>query len=539
MRLERGMSIQVLEAPPRAVRRGLGRMVRSTPALLFGLFCAVYALTAAGRLDSADGGVIALTARTLLQQHTIALPANAPDVVAGVGGHGYSRYGLALSVVEIPFAVVGLILRHFTHQEHMVEWAISYTNVVLTALGATVFYLLLRRLGASERRSVALTLVYGFATLAWPYAKSDFYEPLQSLSLLAAAYATLRADAGGRLRWLAAAGAALGVCVLTKPAMGVVVPAFACYAASGGALERDWRWLTGSLRKPRWWRDALRGQLALLGPVAGAVVIALWLNVVRFGGPLDFGYDVGSSFTTPLYVGVFGLLFSVNTGLVFYATPVLLGVAGLPRFARVRPRETLLIGLLAAAMLLLYGGFRYWAGLAAFGPRFLVPLVPFLLLPAVEAFPGVGARPGEHPWAVALIAAVVAAGVAEQLLGVLVSFGAYSALTCLQSPCPASLDASQSELLYDLWLLRASLAYNLLGTPPHVVLHSYPFGAPPPGRPDWYTGLLDRMRYFWWAFLPRPRLWLALGVAGLGGAGAALLAVLAARVGLAGTRGLR
>lgn len=483
------------------------------PMLIFGMCCGVYAFTAAGRLDSADGGVVALTARQLLQHGTVRLPAGAPDVIPGVGGFGYSKYGIAQSLIEIPFAAIGLVLRHVTHNEHMVDFAISYTNTVITALVCVMFYLLLHALGASPRRSVALTLVYSFATLAWPYAKTDFNEPLQTLAMLTAAYTALRGRQTRQMRWIAVSGGALAVGILTKPALGVVVPAYALYVASGDVLDGEWR-LT-LLRKAGWWRNFARHQAEVWLPVAVAGAITLWLNVIKFGSPLNFGYDVTGGdhpFSGPVIVGAFGLLFSFNTGIIFYATPVLLSLFGLRRFIRTRPHETALITSLALVMLVLYGGYQYWAGLAAYGPRYLVPLIPFLLLPALDALPDVGRNPAAFRGALIVAGMFVALGVLEQLLGVMVSFGAYSSLTCTRFPCPASLDASQSELLYDVWLLPTSLAYNVLGQVPHVTLHAYPFGAPPPGRPDWQAALIDRMRYFWFVFLPHPRLELISGL---------------------------
>lgn len=495
------------------------RIFTSVPFLLFGFFASAYALTSAGRLDSADGVVVALTAQSLLLHHTVALPSATPDAVIGVGGYGYSIYGIAQSLVEIPFVAAGLLLRHLTHNEGMVEWAIAFTNALVTALGCVVFFLLARRLGASQRRGIALTLLYGLCTLAWPYAKTDFNEPLQTLSLLTAAYTALRAREPGQERWLWASGSALGLAVLTKSALLVTVPAFVVYVASAGLLGIEQRAMLRLLRKVFWWSGVLRRQARLLAPVMLAVVVTLWLNAVRFGSPLDNGYTRavnGASLIGPLpwglLTGAFGLLFSFNTGIIFYSTPVLLGFFGLRRFMRSHPPEALLIGVLAVALLVLDSAYRYWAGLAAYGPRYLVPLIPFLLLPAVDAFPGLWTRWRVEPWAVAIVALVALIGFFEQALGVLVSFSAYSVLTCLQTPCPATLDASQSEILYDIWLLPASLAYNLFGQPPHVVLGSYPFGAAPVGRAHWQDGLLYGMRYFWFVFLPHSKAFLALGL---------------------------
>jgi 4-amino-4-deoxy-L-arabinose transferase-like glycosyltransferase len=542
MKAENALMTHLAQPAPAAPQRRAPRLkLRSVPALLGGFFLAVYALTSAGQLDSADGVLIAATARRLVEFHTLVLPRTTPGVSFGVGGVGYSKYGIGQSIVEIPFVLLGHVLWFLTGNGNMVVWAISLTNSVVTALGCVVFYLIMRQLRASPRRAVALTLLYGLATLAWVYAKTDFTEPLQTLSLLLAVYGALRARESGRRTWLLACGVALGVLILTKAAEVVVVPAFTLYVLSinkelVGVAWRRWR-SSASARESL--LDTLACQAALLAPVAVACGLTLWLNAVRFGAPLNFGYDYKVDdvpFANPLYLGAFGLLFSFNSGLLFYATPVVLGVVGARRFTRQYPRELMLLAVSGLMILVIHAGWVHWAGLSDFGPRYLVPTIPLLLLPGVAACPGVWTRPREHKSALAAIAVVTLLGVAEQALGIIVCFRAYSELTCLISPCPASLNASQSELLYDVWLAPTSLAYNFLGHVPHIALSAYPFGAPPPGRPGWQGGLVASMKYFWFEYLPQPLPALAVGCLVCGGALAATLTTLNRLVGFVPVR---
>jgi 4-amino-4-deoxy-L-arabinose transferase-like glycosyltransferase len=511
--------------------------LNSVPFLLGCSFLCIYALTSAGQLDSADGTVVAATARQLVEHHTVALPPGTPEAMLGAGGFGYSKYGIGQSIVEIPFVLLGLLLRHLTGNAYMVDWTISLTNSVLTALGCVVFYLIARLLGASARRGVALTLLYGLSTLAWVYAKTDFTEPLQTLGLLLAVYSLLRARETGHKAWVVAAGGALAVLIMAKAAEVIVVPAFVLYVLSLNKelVGVEWRRLRGSAFALESLLGAFWCQVALLAPVALACGVTLWLNVMRFGSPLNFGYDYKVDdvpFANPLYIGAFGLLFSFNSGLIFYATPVVLGLVGIRRFTRQFPREVVLFALTGLMILTIHSGWVHWAGLSDFGPRYLVPMIPLLLLPGVEAFPGVWTHPREHRRALAVIAGISLLGMFEQSLGIIVSFRAYAELTCLISPCPASLNASQSELLYDVWLLPTAMAYNFLGHMPHIGLSAYPFGAPPPGRPGWEGGLVASMKYFWFEFLPHPRVALAAGCLVFGSAIAVSLTRLNRLVGL-------
>lgn len=490
-------------------RNALRRLLPHPALLLFVFFVAVYALTAAGHLDSTDGQVVAAVARRLLFHDSLALPGTTPNAVIGVHGFGYSKYGIAQSLVEVPFVQAGYWLSLSMRDPQMIEWMISFTNSVLTALGCALFYLLARRLGASERRAVALTLLYGLCTLAWPYAKTDFNEPLQTLALLLAAYALVRARlpriAPG---WLLLAGCALAVALLAKSALLIVMPAFALYTLAH-IVRVGWHEHAPRLSAVSGssWPHVLWSQALLWAPVALAIVVTLWLNALRFGRPLDFGYgrDPGDvPFSGSLVAGTFGLLLSPDAGLLFYATPVVLGIVGLRGFARRQPRETLLIASLAVILVGFYGDYRYWAGLSSYGPRYLVPLVPFLLLPAVDAFPGILAHPRRHLVPLIIVALIALAGFTEQILGVMVSFRLYTALTCTTFPCPPTLDVSQSELFYHLWLLRPSLRYDLQGIMPPIALHSYPFGPAPVGRFGWQRIFADEMPYFWFVYLPDP-----------------------------------
>lgn len=501
------------------------RVKASFSATLFGFFVVVYALTSAGRLDATDGIAVAQTAQSLLRG-TLAIPYLGPAATVGVGNLRFARYGIAQSIVEMPFALAGLVLRHLTHRDKSLDWSIAFTNTFVTAAGCVLFYLLLRALRASRKRALVFTLIYGVCTLAWAYAKTDFSEPLQTTCLLGAVLAAVYWRERRQTRWLFLSSFFLAFTILTKSALLVIVPAFALFVIVADLAASQHPAILDALRTRTWWLRAAGRQGALWSLPAVACAITLWLNLVRFGSPFDFGYGRAAHdlpFTGSILTGVFGLLFSFNSGIIFYASPVVLGLLGLRRFVRRHLPEAVLIGALVVIFLVLYGSYYYWAGLAAFGPRYLVPLVPLLLLPAVEISFRTEDGHSLKRWAVVLVSAVAVVGFVEQLLGIFVTFEAFSVLTCLQSPCVPSLDPTHSELLFDIWLLPASIAYTLSGHLPHIILSSYPFGAAPIGRVNWPIMLADGMRYFWFMILPYPKVMLAAGVVAAGGIASACL----------------
>ena len=124
-------------------------------------------------------------------------------------------------------------------------------------------------------------------------------------------------------------------------------------------------------------------------PVAIVGVLLVAYNLVRFGSPFDTGYhfESGEGFTTPIWQGLWGLLFSPYRS-TFLHTPLFIAsmVAFVPFWRRHRS-EAAAIAAISVTLILMYSAWWMWWGGYAWGPRFLVPLTPFwvlLLAPVVE-----------------------------------------------------------------------------------------------------------------------------------------------------------
>jgi hypothetical protein len=156
---------------------------------------------------------------------------------------------------------------------------------------------------------------------------------------------------------------------------------------------------------------------AFAAPLALCAALLLWHNAVRFGSPFDNGYT-DEGFTTPFYVGLYGLLFSSGKSIFLFSPVVLLSAPALLAFWRLRPAEALLSGGVALTTLLYYAAWWAWYGGWSWGPRFLTPALPFLVLP-------IGALLLARGWARWALLLLVIAGVAVQLLGALIDFNAY------------------------------------------------------------------------------------------------------------------
>ncbi len=127
--------------------------------------------------------------------------------------------------------------------------------------------------------------------------------------------------------------------------------------------------------------------------LAGALPFLLavgWYNALRSGSPFLGGYEATGhfqQFDTPILRGLAGLLISPGKGLLEY-NPLLLLLLIFPScmlaFRRRTEGLSALFAITGLMYLFFYSRFRYWDGGLCWGPRYLLPVIPLLLLPLGE-----------------------------------------------------------------------------------------------------------------------------------------------------------
>lgn len=122
--------------------------------------------------------------------------------------------------------------------------------------------------------------------------------------------------------------------------------------------------------------------LFLALPVLGFYSINLAYNYLRTGNPFTGVYVAQGtvSFDTPLLQGLYGLLFSPGKGLVWLAPPLLLLCWSGWRRWRTQRWEAGLVLAVFVPMLVFYAMYHFWEGGVSWGPRYLLPFVPLLVL---------------------------------------------------------------------------------------------------------------------------------------------------------------
>lgn len=373
--------------------------------LLFG----IYLLSFSGQLYSQDSMSMFAVAESFVkrgefntdQLWTLFKARNeiAPD------GESYAKYGYGASLFAVPLYAFAF---YAPFDLGLTQTTLLTSSIVVALAGALVF-LSARRFQFSRNVSIVTALLFGLATPAWVYAKQLWSEPYALATLFAGFYFLQRFRAESNARDALIAGMALGLAIATRVTNAALIPFFAWYGFSVALNDARTR----------------RGLVWFACALGISVLSIAWYDGVRYGNPLATGYRTDETFATPILLGMYGLLFSPGKGLFIYIPALAALVFSVILFFRHARAETFLFSGIITFYVLLFSTWYYWWGGTNWGPRFLVPTIPFLILlitPAIEL-----ARARAHKLFTLLFAALCAVSFAIQLLGVAISSLAYRA----------------------------------------------------------------------------------------------------------------
>lgn len=341
---------------------------RAAGCLLTGFFL-LYLCTAPGTLPRHDAAQMLVTAAAVADRG-FAVRAD------------FSKYGIGQSLLDFVVLPWYKLAFHVAPEMSGTGRELALTlaclgfatlpALVAALLNVLVFFLA-RRLGYAARTGMLLALGCGLGTMVWIYAGTLFADLTLACLWLLALFLLLAGAGGATDGKFALAGLAAGLALLVKPLAALAVPLFAGYLfVSCRATKR----LPG------------RPLRLFLLPVAVCVAFALWFNWFRYGDLLRTGYEgERHGFSSPLLLGLYGLILSSGKGFFFYNPAALLGLLALPRFRRAHRREAWLISGLAVALVGVTAKWYGWHGDWAWGPRLLLPLAPLVILlaaPLVE-----------------------------------------------------------------------------------------------------------------------------------------------------------
>jgi hypothetical protein len=300
--------------------------------------------------------------------------------------------------------------------------------VLLTGLSAGLIVIIAYQLGFSNITGVTAGLFYGLSSMAWPYAKTLFREPLTVLLLLAGFSAFLfvtNAEHPVRRRVPSAVAMVvlLVLLTLTKVIMGVAAIALL---------------ITYPLIEPTFKANRKRAGVFVFASVAALAGIGALL-ASSHGTDADIFYRFTGAFVrdalgrltsiphSHLTEALVAPLISPWKGLLFYSPVCTLGIAACWKNMRSRPGLFILPAMVLISTLLsqaLAYDAEWWT--PTWGSRFLLPAIPLLIvaaLPLIEEW----IRLGRTGWI--RLAGLFGLGFMIQLPAVIFNSAEYSAST--------------------------------------------------------------------------------------------------------------
>jgi hypothetical protein len=290
----------------------------------------------------------------------------------------YTVRSLLLSAAAMPFYYVAII---FSASPAVTVGL--FFNSFLISLTAVIIFCICTEVLRSSKIAFALSIIYCVCSFVWPYNATFWVQPLQGLLLVSSAYFILLTshrnysflcnyvlDRNRKSSLFAGLGGLfLGLSVFAHPTSLIFIPAFLGYSFFSAMRHQkvDFVFL-----------------LAILGTV---IFFAGLTNYVRFNSFTEFGYGYFSTLAAHNgWKGLIGLIISPGVGLIFYFPLAILLPLGAKYMYKENKSLFCLFLYIIVASWIYYGTLSFgfepasWSGGVAWGPRYLLPVLPFMLI---------------------------------------------------------------------------------------------------------------------------------------------------------------
>lgn len=345
--------------------------------MLFVLLACIYMLTWSGRYSSNDEMLLLNASSSLVRYSDMRADLAAGRVPPNPGDLGAGAGYAFLPEIHVEFLQPLLAAPLYWLALH---WpgvgpahAVILFNVLVSAGAGSLFFLYARRLGYSERASLAGALLSGLATIVWAYSDSFFQAPLASLLMLLAGF---QLEERRRRGWEAPVPTLLTLLTLLSLPLAhrsaiLALPALLLIAIPESAS------LAG-LRRRRF------GVALLLA--TGALPLLIAALPGSDGVLRDLSANLRGLKAQHFVTVLHSYLISPGGSLWGTSPVLLLAIPGGWMLWRAgRPRQALVALVMVAVFALFTALFlgEHWFGGLSWPPRFLAPLAPYVLLAAM------------------------------------------------------------------------------------------------------------------------------------------------------------
>ncbi|MCI0414932.1 hypothetical protein L0222_19320 [bacterium] len=352
------------------------RTDRKVTLFLGALLLSYQLLALGGHQYSIDGALTFQAARVLLAEKTLHFD---PPLRWGNKYYWTSKYGIGMTIAYIPFlAIVQLFRPDLIHMQFdsklPYDWNLmrndlylycSSVNPIIVVVTGILLYQLALKTGLSRKWSLVTSLVACLASPYSVYGRYDFAQPFVGLIVVVAILLIRRAsESESVLQWFYP-GLAIAYGVSIRPDFVMFVPWFLLLGY----------WMRRS--------SVFKNLLVMCLPMIFSGIVILMFNYHKFGSFLNFGEEIIKA--RPSLRRLIGLLVSPGRGIFFFFPLVCLTVSGLLSLAKKRKWEAMAFAGIFLTQLFFYslwhGAFGGWC----WGPRFLIPVIPLLVLCCIHS----------------------------------------------------------------------------------------------------------------------------------------------------------
>lgn len=380
--------------------------------VLFGLSFIVYGLLTYGGVRAADSEIVFRTAESLATQSSFAVS----DMLAwkgfglaqGKSGERYSLFGPGQALVCAPFIKAAKAINktgwyqgkkvpisHYVDKDfldyansniypqnvepHALRFIISFFNVLVTSITVVLFFLLMERLTQSVLSAAWVALLFAFGTLMFPYSGTFLSEPLTTLLLTGSFWNMLYGesrDSCGKILFVTAiflSGLLLGLATAVHITVILFVPFFFTYV------------VYSSFKRFEIFFDKMFLSFAWVIGLMVPLIFLGYHNYARFGNIFESGRTadpnvVYGTFVAP-WRGLAGLLWSGGKGIIWYSPAVVVGLLLWGYFYKNKRFLSIVLLCCVLFRFLFIASRSDWHGGFCVGPRYMLMLTPFLLIP--------------------------------------------------------------------------------------------------------------------------------------------------------------
>jgi 4-amino-4-deoxy-L-arabinose transferase-like glycosyltransferase len=338
------------------------------------VFC-IYFLSISNTFDIEQHGQRFQVAKSIVEKGDLSVPESTISI-RGLDGRSYSLYGLGWSILAVPFYMGG---KFFGRNP---ENLILLLNPLVGAATVTLVFLFSIALGYSSRSSLVVAIFYGLGTFAWPMAKHPFDHIVETFFVLLSVYFMYLHTSKNAIIHIILSALCIGFAINTRLVSILVLPALLVLMGTGRGVS--WR----SVDKNKIFFRKIVIFMSVFLPFAGLV---LFYNYYRFGSIFETGFQLlavktGLDFFsgTPFLTGFSGFLMSPGKGFFYYSPIAILFFFTVVPFYKKHRCTAIAFILLILSYLLFLSRNIYWHGDWAWGPRYLLAITPYVILPITD-----------------------------------------------------------------------------------------------------------------------------------------------------------